>query len=234
MPRIAGGDNGDRALVAIVDQEPTFRLGLAIALEAKGLRVAHPHCPLTWLPRHPGARALAMSARYASDLTLLGRAVALRPNLAAVAIVDQLDKDALTTAAQHGVTNLVERAADPDDIVNALLHALNGRTVLPTPLAHQVLSGAAVPTRPPRLSDQDLTILGLIGAGVRMPEIAERLCCSERTLYRWQKQLYRRLGARDRATAIALGMVWGLIEPPAEMSGRCQSGPGTAAPSGSG
>lgn len=67
-----------------------------------------------------------------------------------------------------------------------------------------------------RLTDLELTILRQLAAGAHDPEIAKALDIADRTYRRHVTAMQRRLGARTRAHAVALGLRAGLLDPAAQ------------------
>jgi DNA-binding NarL/FixJ family response regulator len=83
-------------------------------------------------------------------------------------------------------------------------------------LAEQENAAAEPPTR--LLSEREKEVLGLIAVGADRQEIADELTISVATVRTHVRNLLRKLGARNRAHAIALAVQHGLIELPSPMS----------------
>lgn len=62
------------------------------------------------------------------------------------------------------------------------------------------------------LSPREREVLALIAAGLSVPEIAQRLTISVATVRTHAQNVYRKLGARNRPHAVALGLQLGLIQ----------------------
>lgn len=65
--------------------------------------------------------------------------------------------------------------------------------------------------RQPRISPDEIATLILAANGLTNVAIAHRLTVDRKTVMRRLERLYRKLGARDRANAVALAMTRGLI-----------------------
>lgn len=63
------------------------------------------------------------------------------------------------------------------------------------------------------LYPQHLNLLRLSANGHSTPEIADRLFLSPHTVNDYWREIYRRLGARNRENAVAMALVRGLIRP---------------------
>lgn len=77
----------------------------------------------------------------------------------------------------------------------------------PTPTAPRGAPHPAGPDGEP-LSDTDRLLLAALVEGRTVTWLAARLACSERTVYRRLRALYRRLGARHRAEALVRAARW--------------------------
>jgi two-component system nitrate/nitrite response regulator NarL len=67
-----------------------------------------------------------------------------------------------------------------------------------------------VPARAP-LSGRERQLLELAATGASNNEIAQRLCLSPNTVKTYWQRLYEKLGATDRASAIAEALRTGLV-----------------------
>jgi DNA-binding NarL/FixJ family response regulator len=66
-------------------------------------------------------------------------------------------------------------------------------------------------TAEPELTERQLEVLTLLGAGMKAQAIAHRLGLSPRTVGKHLERIYRRLGAGDRLTAVLRAQHRGLI-----------------------
>lgn len=114
---------------------------------------------------------------------------------------------ALAAAGALGVMRAVNGG---DDLLVAFTHAVV--------LARQRLKNTTAPVKRQRprpaaavLSDREFQILTGLTEGKRNAEIAGDLLVSEDTVKTHAKGLYRKLGARDRAHAVAIAFRTGLV-----------------------
>jgi len=77
--------------------------------------------------------------------------------------------------------------------------------------ADQLDAEPAPPVRPPGLDDRDVEVLHLMADGMSTAVIAERLAYSESTIKNIIHAIVGRLGARNRAHAVAIAVRAGLI-----------------------
>jgi DNA-binding NarL/FixJ family response regulator len=63
----------------------------------------------------------------------------------------------------------------------------------------------------PPLTERELQVLRGMGRGRSNSEIGRELYLSEDTVKTHARRLFRKLGAADRAQAVAMGFRWGLV-----------------------
>jgi LuxR family maltose regulon positive regulatory protein len=73
--------------------------------------------------------------------------------------------------------------------------------------------GGSDPSSALHLFPQHLKLLCLAANGHSTPEIAEALFLSRHTVNDYWREIYRRLGAKNRENAVAMALVRGLIRP---------------------
>jgi DNA-binding NarL/FixJ family response regulator len=88
-------------------------------------------------------------------------------------------------------------------MVTQALHDVAARQV---PRARQVAEGGVPP-----LTERELQVLRGMGRGRSNSEIGKELYLSEDTVKTHARRLFRKLGAADRAQAVAMGFRWGLV-----------------------
>jgi DNA-binding NarL/FixJ family response regulator len=111
-----------------------------------------------------------------------------------------------------GVHGLVEHSAPPDRIMTAIRRSrVDGHYVDPS-LTGLATSSAVVSGRP--LSRREDEVLRLIADGLSNQGIADTLVVSVETVRTHIKSLLRKLSARDRAHAVAVGFRIGLLSRP--------------------
>jgi DNA-binding NarL/FixJ family response regulator len=101
------------------------------------------------------------------------------------------------------------------DLVPAFTLAAHGHVTVEADAARAVLDAARTPAAPglPELSCRELDILLLIANGHTVRQTARALGIAEKTVENTQSRLYRKLGARNRAGALAAAHALGLLEP---------------------
>jgi DNA-binding NarL/FixJ family response regulator len=205
--------------VAVVDEMPLFREGLSVrVLRDPGMR-------LVGVTGRPDAGVL-LRDRLAVDVLVLDavldprgylarRLIAANADLTVVVLVREPYRTTRFLAAMRaaGVHGLVEHSSPPDRIMEAIRRSrAAGHYVDPslTGLATDVPATSA--GRP--LSRRESEVLRLIADGLSNQAIADALVVSVETVRTHIKSLLRKLSARDRAHAVAVGFRVGLLAPP--------------------
>jgi DNA-binding NarL/FixJ family response regulator len=134
------------------------------------------------------------------------RLLAVHPEANVLMLTMAEDTDGVARAVAHGARGYVRKDASREELSATLLQVLNGRS-----------RGAAAGRRvdgqsdPPALSERELQVLGGMARGRSNAEIGRELYLSEDTVKTHARRLFRKLGAADRAHAVAVGFRWGLV-----------------------
>ena len=126
------------------------------------------------------------------------------PSLGVVALGDLPHRHLATSALQAGASAFVSKTAPPDHLLDALDAALESESYV----------DPAVPARGSRgkLTRRQREILQLLANGESTTIAAGELDLSEETVKTHMKNIFGRLGARNRAHAVAIGLREALIE----------------------
>ena len=189
-------------VVTVIDHCPVYRYGLIHALEEAGYSV----------------EGAAPADTASSDLTVaVVRSDEDRDRLASidteplvVAVLEDESPERYAEALAAGAAVVVAEDAPVSAVVEALEAAIDGRTVLPIPVAQQLARGTER-CRPP-LSDEEAGWLRKLAHGVPVSQLAEESFHSERDMYRVLGRLYARIGVAGRAEAIVAATRWGFVD----------------------
>jgi two-component system, NarL family, nitrate/nitrite response regulator NarL len=119
------------------------------------------------------------------------------PDTDLVVAYTELTPYALDAAIQHGLTGLISSARGLDAVVRMLRHRAGPVSRAPDGLA---------------LTDRELEIISLLGAGHSVPEMAELLRISPRTVENHKRHLYAKLGVGTQSHAVSRATSLGLLE----------------------
>ena len=212
--------------VAIVDDHPMFRMGLAVAIaEMEGIEVAG---------EAEGAdEVAALVSAAAPDVVLLdvrlgdgsGLEVnrwlaAHHPGVRVIMLTMSEDHDTALTALRDGASGYLVKGADPERLEHALRAAAGGDVVLDHDMARAVTElaltrrqGAA--SRPfGELTQREFDVLDLVAQGLDNHAIARRLVLSPKTVRNHVSNVLTKLHVADRSHAIVLGRQQGLGQAP--------------------
>ena len=208
--------------VAIVDDHPMFRMGLAAAIEEMdGIelvgeaqradqvadarrRAPRPTCCCSTCacPTAPGLEVNRWLAEH-------------HPEVRVVMLTMSEDHDTALTALRDGASGYLVKGAGPERVEHALRTVAAGDVVLDHALAQAVTELAHVrrpaTSRPfPQLTEREFDILALVAEGLDNPTIARRLVLSPKTVRNHVSNVFAKIQATDRPHAIVLARRVGL------------------------
>lgn len=215
-----------RVRVVLADDEAMVRAGLRMLLDGEpDLEVVG--------EATDGLEAVEVVARTRPDVVLMdvrmprldGLAAAARlretGSPARVVVLTTFDDDVVVDAAlRQQVTGFLLKSSPPERLLEAVREAASGRGVLDAAVVPRVIAAyAARPTDPDpsallaRLTPRETDVLRLVARGMSNAEVAARLYLGETTVKTHLGRVLDKLGARDRAQAIAAAYETGLVRP---------------------
>ncbi|MFP5334421.1 MAG: response regulator [Actinomycetes bacterium] len=132
------------------------------------------------------------------------RLLARHPEATVVVLTVAEDADGVAQAVAAGARGYVVKDGDREELTAAVLHAV-GEPVRGTGPRRADLG------RVPVLTERELQVLTGMSRGRSNAEIGRELFLSEDTVKTHARRLFRKLGAADRAQAVAVGFRWGLV-----------------------
>ena len=126
------------------------------------------------------------------------------------------DDSHLQSALQAGARGYLLKDAEPDAIVRAVLAVHNGQAIFDRGIAGQVIAATSQPhseRRFPSLTERESEILDKMSRGLRNDAIAARTGLSIKTVQNNVSAILLKLGATDRAQAVAMARDAGLGRP---------------------
>lgn len=134
------------------------------------------------------------------------RVLSRHPDAQVVMLTVGEDADGVARAIALGARGYVVKDAGREELAAAVLDVLTQRNVAVSGPAHRAGAGGA-----PTLTERELQVLEGMGRGCSNAEIGKELFLSEDTVKTHARRLFRKLGAADRAQAVALGYRWRLV-----------------------
>lgn len=191
--------------VVIVDDHPVVREGLAAALEKRGFVIAASF----------GSAEELFAARVDADVVLLDLEL---PGMSGVEAVSRIEPRVLVLTAyandeqidavlRAGAGGYLLKGASIDEIERAIRTVARGESYIDPRVASRVIALS----RAPRLSAREREVLRLVAGGRSNKEIAGELGVTERTVKFHVTAIFNKLGAENRAQAVAIAHDRGIV-----------------------
>ncbi|UKD57439.1 response regulator transcription factor [Amycolatopsis sp. FU40] len=131
------------------------------------------------------------------------------PELKCLMLTSYTDEQAMLDAVMAGASGYVIKDIKGLDLVSAVLEVGSGKSLLDAHAAAALMANlrdSAEKQRGPlaKLSDQERTLLGLIGEGLTNRQISERMFLAEKTVKNYVSRLLTKLGMERRTQAAVL------------------------------
>ena len=194
-----------RLRFALADDHPLFRMGLRLALEARGHIVTEEFSRgddlIASCARLTEVDVLVIDVRMpgADGIRAVEHVRKASPSLAIAMVTSYDDAATRARAADAGITTVMAKDASPADLVSAL------ETAMPLTSVEQ---GAHAPFN---LTIRELEVLDAIVAGQSNREIAAALGISVETVKDHVRQIYSKLGVGERASAVRVALRHGVV-----------------------
>ncbi|MFB7130609.1 response regulator [Streptomyces sp. NPDC056237] len=205
--------------LVVVDDHPVVRDGLRGMFDsAPGFQVLG--------EASNGVEGVELVARLDPDVVLMDLRMPGGGGVAAIAeltrrgdrskalVLTTYDTDSDTLPAiEAGATGYLLKDAPRDELFNAVRAAADGRTVLSPAVASRLISRVRTPAAQGNesLSGREREVLALVAKGTSNREIAAELFISEATVKTHLTHVFAKLGAKDRAAAVAIGYDRGIL-----------------------
>jgi DNA-binding NarL/FixJ family response regulator len=124
-------------------------------------------------------------------------------------------RTSLSEAIQAGVSGYLLKDASADELVNAARQALEGKAVIHPQLTRAFIEEVQLAEKrvdAPPLSKREKEILQKVAYGATTKEVAHDLGISPHTVKTHLERIFEKLGANDRAQAVAIAIRSGLVE----------------------
>ena len=207
--------------VAVVDDHPMFRIGLAAAIgEMDGIELvgeAERAEQVEALIDSTSPDVLLLDVRLpdGSGLEVNRWVAAHRPEVKVIMLTMSDDRETALTALRDGASGYLVKGAGPESVEYAVRAVAAGDVVLDHALVQQVIEVTdgrrSSSDRPfPQLTQREFDILELIAEGLDNSTIARRLVLSPKTVRNYVSSVFAKMPAPDRAHAIVIARRAGL------------------------
>ncbi|HEX6131991.1 MAG TPA: response regulator transcription factor [Actinomycetota bacterium] len=139
------------------------------------------------------------------------------PNTKVILITIDESRGAVAEAIQAGVSGYLLKDASPDALVDAARNAVEGNAVIHPQLTKTFIEEARVgeggggEQRTPALSKREREILQKVADGSTTRQVASDLGISPHTVKTHLERIFEKLGANDRAQAVAIAIRTGIV-----------------------
>ena len=202
--------------VAIVDDHPIVTDGVVanlsaaadIEIVATGTTAADATAIAT--THAPDVLILDLELSGTSGLDAIPGIKAASPHTRIVIFSAYAGEERVATAFERGADSYVLKGTSSDELVAVIRAVASGGTLIPPDIAAQLARAVRQPRRD-RLTEREREALALLAEGLANRAIAERLGITERTVKFHVAEILARLGASNRAQAVAIAKARGII-----------------------
>ncbi|HEY0395589.1 MAG TPA: response regulator transcription factor [Candidatus Elarobacter sp.] len=202
--------------VAIVDDHPIVTDGVVANLRASPdievVAIGAGPDDATRIARAqaPDVLILDLELGGRSGLDAIPAVKAASPSTRIVVFSAYAGEERVATAFERGADSYVLKGTSSDDLVAVLRAVAAGGTLIPPEIAAQLARAVRAPRRD-RLTVREREILVLLAEGLSNRTAAERLGIAERTVKFHVAEILARLGAANRAQAVAIAKARGIV-----------------------
>lgn len=209
-------DEAVRVRVMIVDDHPIVRAGLRALLSTDD-RI------LVVGEAENGRQAVTAYSVYTPDVVLMdlrmpeldgadatARLLAAEPAVKVLVLTTYDGDTDIVRAVESGAVGYLLKDTPGETLIDAVLAAARGETVLAPPIAAKLVSRLRTP-EPPALSRREIEVLQAVAQGMSNPEIAAALFIAETTVKTHLLRVFTKLDVDDRTRAVVVAMERGLL-----------------------
>src|SRR5262245_17754193 len=196
-----------------VEDHPVFRQGLGTIINAQpDMRVVAeaataPDAVLAFRQQRPDITLMDVRLAGTDGIDALSAILRDFPNARVIVLTTVEGDGEIRRALRAGAAGYVLKTAPPGELLAAVRAVHAGRRVIPADVAARL----AAHYTDDDLTRRELDVLALIRDGHRNKQIADRLGIAETTVNFHIRNLVEKLGANDRAHAVALAIKRGLL-----------------------
>jgi DNA-binding NarL/FixJ family response regulator len=195
-----------QGLVSALNDEPDFETVGAAESAELGLKLVE---ELT-----PDVALLDLELPGLSGLEALPQLLSVSPGTGVLIFTAYDTDERVMTAIRAGAKGYLLKGASISEIANAIRTVAAGGTALAPTVAAKLAAAVRAPRGAGPLSIREREVLRLIAQGLPGKQIAGELNITERTVKFHTASVMRKLGADNRAQAVAIAAQRGLLESP--------------------
>jgi len=185
-------------------------------LEVAQIREADSGAMLLALLRHQSSDVVLLDVTLPgrSGLDVLRQVKHERPRMPVLVLSVHPAEQYALRALRAGAAGYLTKDLAADELVNAVRLVVRGERYLTPAVARQLADALDKPSAKPHdeLSDRELQVLSLLGAGKRMRQVAEELCLSYNTISTYRSRILTKLSLNTSTQLVRYALRHGLAD----------------------
>ncbi|HEX9824794.1 MAG TPA: response regulator transcription factor [Actinomycetota bacterium] len=136
------------------------------------------------------------------------------PDIKVILFTVDESRASISEAIQAGVSGYLLKDVGADELINAARLAIEGKAVIHPALTQTFIEEVRLVNRPSDspLSRREIEILQRVAYGATTKQVATQLGISPHTVKTHLERIFEKLGANDRAQAVAIAIRQGLVQ----------------------
>jgi DNA-binding NarL/FixJ family response regulator len=196
--------------VVLADDHPLILEGIRALIQgAPGMAVVGEatngeDAVTTILTERPDVAVLDVRMPGIDGVEATRRIVRDHPETRVIVLSAQADAETAVQALRAGAIGFLPKEAFGQTLLEGIRAAASGEVALTPDLVSSVVRELHAPTGPSALAEEERALLELVADGCTNVQIARAMSVSVSTVKAHLSALFKRLGARDRASAVAV------------------------------
>ncbi|MFI5845617.1 hypothetical protein ACIA8K_38525 [Catenuloplanes sp. NPDC051500] len=187
--------------IAVADPLPVFRHGVVEILRDAGFESEAPDDIFAWV-RDEQTTIVILTVQNEADWQTLERLQRTASDLVLVVLLDEMSLHDSVRALRAGATNVMARDCTPSAFRERFRAVVRGESVVPVEVLRELVAPAPQSTAPAGPSPTERDWLRSLALGTTVGRLAADAGYSERMMFRLLRDLYTRIGAKNRTDAL--------------------------------
>ncbi|UQU62509.1 DNA-binding response regulator [Couchioplanes caeruleus] len=196
--------------IAVADPLPVFRHGVVEILRDAGFQSETPDDLFAWV-RDEQTTIVVLTLQNEVDWRTLEQLQRTASGLILVALLDQMSLRDCVRALRAGAVCVMARDCTPAAFRERFRALVRGESVVPVEVLRELAAPAADSPGPTEPSPTERDWLRSLARGTTVGRLAADAGYSERMMFRLLRDLYTRMGARNRTDALITAQHYGWL-----------------------